>query len=222
VKLNRKLPKTVNIRHRLLVCIVIASIVGVLLPASVKITARLLGSWDIFTFCFLGLNWRVMLRASPDTMRRFAQQEDEGRGLILSLVTAAACLSVVAIGMISHDKGKENSLLLFHIGLSIATIVSSWLLVHTIFAQHYAHTYYGADRSLSECKADGLDFPGELEPDYWDFLYFSFVVGMTSQVSDVNVTSRQMRKLSLIHGVLSFFFNTTIVAMTINIIAGAI
>ena len=222
MKLARRLSKTVNIRRRLLVCIVIASIVGVLLPASVKVTARLLGSWDIFTICFLGLNWRVMLRASPDAMRRFAQQEDEGRGLILSLVTAAACLSVVAIGLISHDKGKENSLLLFHIGLSIFTIISSWLLVHTIFAQHYAHTYYGADRELSQCKADGLDFPGELEPDYWDFLYFSFVVGMTSQVSDVNVTSRQMRKLSLIHGVLSFFFNTTIVAMTINIIAGAI
>jgi uncharacterized membrane protein len=222
VKSDPKLPKQVNIRLRLLVCIIIASIVGVLMPASVKMTARLLGSWDIFTICFLGLSWRVMLRANPGAMRRFAQQEDEGRVLILSLVTAAACISVLAIGLISHDKGNENSLLLFHIGLSIVTIVSSWLLVHTIFAQHYAHTYYRSNRELSQCKADGLDFPGELEPDYWDFLYFSFVVGMTSQVSDVSVTSRQMRKLSLIHGVLSFFFNTTIVAMTINIIAGAI
>jgi uncharacterized membrane protein len=222
MKLDLKSPRKVSIRRRLLVCIVMASLVGGLLPASVKTTARLLGSWDIFTLCFLTLNWRIMLRANPDAMRRFAQQEDEGRGLILSLVTAAACISVAAIGLISHDKGREDSLLLFHIGLSIVTIVSSWLLVHTIFAQHYAHTYYGVDRDLSQCKADGLDFPGEIEPDYWDFLYFSFVVGMTSQVSDVSVTSRQMRKLCLIHGVLSFFFNTTIVAMTINIIAGAI
>jgi uncharacterized membrane protein len=222
MKSHLKSPKQVNIRLRLLVCVIIATIVGVLLPASVKITSRLLGSWDIFTLCFLGLSLRVMLRANPDSMRQFAKQEDEGRGLILSLVTAAACISVLAIGLISHDKGKENSLLFFQIGLSIVTIVSSWLLVHTIFAQHYAHRYYRSGRELSKCKSDGLDFPGEIEPDYWDFLYFSFVVGMTSQVSDVSVTSRQMRKLSLIHGVLSFFFNTTIVAMTINIIAGAI
>lgn len=222
MKSARKPPRQISVRLRLSISMIVAIIVGILLPASVKIIARLLGSWDIFTICFLGLNLRVMLRANPDAMRRFAQQEDEGRGLILSLVTAAACISVLAIGLISHDKGKENSLLFFHIGLSIVTIVSSWLLVHTIFAQHYAHTYYRSGRELSECKADGLDFPGEIEPDYWDFLYFSFVVGMTSQVSDVSVTSRQMRKLSLIHGVLSFFFNTTIVAMTINIIAGAI
>ena len=222
MKSDPKSLKKISIRRRLIVCIVLAIIVSILLPASVKNVSRLLGSWDVFTICFLALNWRVMLRANPDAMRRFAQQEDEGRGPILSLVTAAACLSVVAIAMISHDKDKEKSLLLFHIGLSIVTIVSSWLLVHTIFAQHYAHTYYGVDRDLAECKADGLDFPGEIEPDYWDFLYFSFVVGMTSQVSDVSVTSRTMRKLSLIHGVLSFFFNTTIVAMTINIIAGAI
>ncbi len=222
MKLNPKSASKINIRFRLLVCIVIAAIFGGLLPTSVQLAARVLGSWDIFTICFLGLSWRTMLRANPDAMRRFAQQEDEGRVLILSLVTAAACISVLAIGLMLHDKGKENAFLLLHIGLSIVTIVSSWLLVHTIFAQHYAHTYYLTDRALSECKADGLDFPGELEPDYWDFLYFSFVVGMTSQVSDVSVTSRQMRKLSLIHGVLSFFFNTTIVAMTINIIAGVI
>jgi uncharacterized membrane protein len=163
-----------------------------------------------------------MLRATPEIMRRLAKQEDEGRILILGLITIAACLSVVAIGLILQDKGKENSLLFFHLGLAIITIVSSWLLVHTIFAQHYAHIYYQAERTLAECKADGLDFPGELEPDYWDFLYFSFVIGMTSQVSDIDVTSRQIRRLSLIHGVLSFFFNTTILAMTINIVAGAL
>jgi uncharacterized membrane protein len=163
-----------------------------------------------------------MLRATPEMMRRFARQEDEGRATILSLITIAACVSVGAIGLILQDKDKENSLLLLHLGLSISTIVSSWLLVHTIFAQHYAHIYYREDRTLAECKADGLDFPGEIEPDYWDFLYFSFVIGMTSQVSDVDVTSRQIRRLSLIHGVLSFFFNTTIVAMMINIVAGAI
>jgi uncharacterized membrane protein len=121
-----------------------------------------------------------------------------------------------------HDKGLENNLLLLHVTLSVVTIVGSWLLVHTIFASHYARAYYKTGKSLSQCKKDGLDFPSDSEPDYWDFLYFSFVIGMTSQTSDVEVTSREIRRLALLHGVLSFFFNTTIVAMTINIIAGLI
>ena len=163
-----------------------------------------------------------MLRATPGSMRRYARQEDEGRLVILSLITAAACVSLFAIGFILHDKGSSSSLLVLHLTLSVVTIIGSWLLVHTIFALHYARTYYQDDKTLSECKAEGLDFPGDDEPDYWDFLYFSFVIGMTSQVSDVNVMSRTMRRLSLLHGVLSFFFNTTILAMTINIIAGII
>lgn len=222
VKSDFRLPKHLSIRPRLLVSALLAGIVAALLPSLVHVTSRLLCSWDAFTICFLVLTLRVMLRANPEIMRRLARQEDEGRALILSLITFAACISVVAIGLILQDKGKDNSLLFLHLGLAIITIVSSWLLVHTIFAQHYAHIYYQEERTLAECKADGLDFPGEIEPDYWDFLYFSFVIGMTSQVSDISVTSRQMRRLSLLHGVLSFFFNTTIVAMMINIVAGSI
>ncbi len=173
---------------------------------------------------FLGLSWLVMLHATPATMRQNAKRQDEGRLVILSLITAAACASILAIGFILHDtKGATATLLVLHLGLAITTIVGSWLLVHTIFALHYAHSYYQDGRkSLAESKAEGLDFPGDIEPDYWDFLYFSFVIGMTSQVSDVQIESRAMRRLALIHGVLSFFFNTTIVAMSINIIAGLI
>jgi uncharacterized membrane protein len=222
LKSDSKLPKKLSIHPRLLLSAVLAGLTIAFLPPSFHLAARLLCSWDAFTLCFLFLTLRLMLRATPAIMRRFARQEDEGRATILSLITIAACISVVAIGLILQDKGQQNSLLLLHLGLAIITIVSSWLLVHTIFAQHYAHIYYQAERTLDECKADGLDFPGEIEPDYWDFLYFSFVIGMTSQVSDINVTSRELRRLSLIHGVLSFFFNTTIVAMMINIVAGAI
>ncbi len=171
---------------------------------------------------FLGLSWGLMVNATPDSMRRHAQQEDAGRLMILSLITAAACASLSAIGFLLHDKGAQNGLLVLHLALSIVTIVGSWLLVHTIFASHYAHAYYQTGRSLPECKENGLDFPGNIEPDYWDFLYFSFVIGMTSQTSDVEVTSREIRRLALLHGVLAFFFNTTIVAMSINIIAGLI
>jgi uncharacterized membrane protein len=172
--------------------------------------------------CFLGLTWRLMVKATPDSMRRHARQEDAGRLVISILVTAAACASLFAIGFILHDKGLKDHLLLLHLILSVITIVGSWLLVHTVFASHYARDYYKTGKSLSQCKKDGLDFPSDNEPDYWDFLYFSFVIGMTSQTSDVEVTSREIRRLALLHGVLSFFFNTTIVAMTINIIAGII
>lgn len=172
--------------------------------------------------CFLGLTWGLMVNATSDSMRRHAQQQDVGRIVILGLVTAAACSSLFAIGFILHDKGLQNRLLVLHLALSIVTIVGSWLLVHTIFASHYAHAYYRSGKSLRECKEDGLDFPGDIEPDFWDFLYFSFVIGMTSQTSDVEVTSREIRRLALLHGILAFFFNTTIVAMSINIIAGLI
>jgi uncharacterized membrane protein len=157
-------------------------------------------------------------------MRRKAKLQDEGRLVISSLITAAACASLLAIGLILHDnKGIPTAILGVHVGLSVMTILGSWLLVHTIFTLHYAHDYYQEDlRTSIEDEVRGLEFPGCPEPDYWDFLYFSFVIGMTSQVSDVQVTSRSMRRLTLLHGVLSFFFNTAILAMSINIIAGLI
>ena len=217
-----RVPSKVSVRPRLLGSIFLAGLVAVILPGEWHWATRLLCVWDAGMICFLSWTWLLMLQATPKTMRRYARQEDEGRLVILSLITAAACISLFAIVALLHDKGLSTQFLILHLGLSGMTIVGSWLLVHTIFALHYARTYYQDHKTLSECKAQGLDFPGEMEPDYWDFLYFSFVIGMTSQVSDVNVTSRTMRRLSLMHGVLSFFFNTSILAMTINIVAGLI
>jgi uncharacterized membrane protein len=170
------------------------------------------------------LTWTliIMTRATSHTIRHYAQHEDAGRFLILSVITAAACISLFAIGFILHDKETADTFIILHVTLSAITIVGSWLLVHIIFASHYAHKYYQNHQTLAGDIAGGLDFPEDIDPDYWDFLYFSFVIGMTSQVSDVAVTSRTMRRFSLLHGILSFFFNTSIVAMTINIIAGLI
>jgi uncharacterized membrane protein len=164
----------------------------------------------------------LMTQATSQTIRRYARHEDAGRFLILSVITATACTSLFAIGFILHDKEATSAFTILHIALSITTIVGSWLLVHTIFAFHYAHKYYQNHPTLAGAIAEGLDFPEDIEPDYWDFLYFSFVIGMTSQVSDVAITSATMRRLGLLHGILSFFFNTSIVAMAINIIAGLI
>jgi uncharacterized membrane protein len=218
-----KLPQHWRVRSRLVLSIILAFIVSVSIPSWFNLSTRILCIWDAGMISFLASTWVLMMQAAPKNMRRNAQSQDEGRIVILSLITAAACASILAIAFILKDtKGKELTVVTLHIILATVTIIGSWLLVHTIFAIHYARKYYQDSETNSDSKSGGLDFPDDIEPDYWDFLYFSFVIGMTSQVSDVQITSRSMRRLSLLHGILSFFFNTAIVAMSINIIAGLI
>jgi uncharacterized membrane protein len=211
-----------SIHPRLLLSALVSALTFLLLPSWLRLPSRILCIWDAGMFCFLSLSWTVMLNTTPEMMSHKAKLQDNGRFVILCLITAAACASLLAIGFILHDtKGLPSGLLFLHLALSIGTIIGSWLLVHTIFASHYAKGYYRDDPTTPEIdNKGGLDFPNCSMPDYWDFLYYSFVVGMTSQVSDVQVLSRHMRRLTLFHSVLSFFFNTTILAMTINIIAG--
>ena len=213
-----------NVRFRLLLSIVLAGIVAIALPRWISPSATMLCVGDTGMMCFLLLTWRAMVTTPPKVMRNHAQQEDVGRFIILSLVLGSALLSLMALAyLLKTTKGLVGLILIAHLGLAIATILIAWSLVHTIFALHYARDYYRDEHtSLKDCQVNGLTFPEEEEPDYWDFLYFSFVIGMTAQVSDVAITSRRLRKLALFHGVLSFFFNTAILAMSINIIAGLI
>jgi uncharacterized membrane protein len=219
---NHKFPHQFSIRPRLWISLAIAGIVAILLPNWLYWTTRILCVWDAMMISFLTLTWRLMMQATPAMMQKLALKEDEGRWIISIAIAISAWISLVAVGAIPHDKKAATTILVMHVAISILTIVGSWLLVHTIFTQHYAHLYYQGEKTLAERQSSGLEFPGEIEPDYWDFLYFSFVIGMTGQVSDVNVTSRQMRIWSLFHGILSFFFNTTILAISINIVAGLI
>ena len=172
-----------SVRPRLLGSLLCAGLVALLLPTGLHWATRLLCLWDTGMLCFLAWTWVLMLSATPERMHQNAQRQDPGRWVLLSLITAAACISILAIVfLLQHTKGASSSLVLLHVTLSGLTIVGSWLLVHTIFASHYARLYYQEGKTLAECKDDGLDFPGDTEPDYWDFLYFSFVIGMTSQV----------------------------------------
>lgn len=220
--------------YRLLFSGALAGVVTFALPAALDWATRTLSIWNTGMVCFLVLTWVVMLDATPESMRRVARSQDVQRPIILSLITTSACASLLAIFfMLRNAKALPVYPFSLHLALAGVTIVGGWLLVHTIFALHYAHTYYQPDESAqkpihqetgqeSRKQAGGLDFPNDWEPDYWDFLYYSFVIGMTSQVSDVETTSRAMRRLTLLHSVLSFFFNTFILAMSINIIAGLI
>ncbi|RUS99335.1 membrane protein [Dulcicalothrix desertica PCC 7102] len=218
-----KLFRNLDIRPRLLISIVGAVLVAtLLLPSWLHLSTRILCGWNAGVDVFLVSTLWNMFRATPEKMRRYALTEYQGRLTLLLLVTAAASASIFAIGfLLSDTKGLSISIVVFHVVVSALTIVGSWLLVHTMFALEYAYRYYH-DTNITSKQSPCLDFPNETDPDYWDFLYFSFVIGMTSQVSDVQTTSRLMRRLALLHGIISFFFNTSILAMSINIIAALI
>jgi uncharacterized membrane protein len=207
---------------RLLISLGIGSIVLLLFPAHYRLPVRGIVAWDLGVISFLTLTLAMMQRTTPGRMWRSAQTNNESRIALLMVVVSSACVSMLAIVyMLKDAKGLSPNLLAQHVGLAVLTVICSWLLVHTIFALHYAHEYYIFAVNHPDAPR-GLQFPQEDAPDYWDFLYFSFVIGMTSQVSDVEIASRNLRRISLVHSILSFFFNTAIVAMNINLIAGLI
>ncbi len=184
-------------------------------------TIRAVLAWDCAVFVFLGLLVIMMTQSTPDHMRRRAAVQDQGRLAILLAIIAGAFFSLLALIFLQKSMKAAPDHLVHYLALIGATIFLSWFLVHLIFTLHYAHAYYGpaSDENDEDGLVGGLEFPSEKQPDYWDFMYFSFVVGMTCQVSDVQVSGRELRRFTLAHGIVSFFFNTIILALTINIIA---
>ena len=171
-------------------------------------------AWDASIICFLGLTYRVIADRNIDSIRRRAARLDTRAWVMMLIVVLAACVSLFGLALAFHgaDGALRNHPTL-RLLLAGFTVLGSWSLIHTIFALHYAHLFYGATEG-------GLIFPGGGDPDYWDFLYYSFVVGMTCQVSDVQVAAPRLRRLTLVHGVLSFSFNTMILALAVNVGAG--
>lgn len=185
--------------------------------------ARGLFGWCCAVAVYLLLAWRLAATCDAQRVRKRAQELDQPNMLILAVMLLAVAVSMVVIGMLLKqvkDMGDVQRVL--HIVLGVVSLAGSWLLIHTLFTFHYAHRYYQAEKATGSTEEAGLDFPGKAEPDYFDFLYYSYVVGMTSQVSDVQVTSREMRRLTLLHGVLSFAFNMVVLALSINVVASAI
>jgi len=217
-------PSRPLIGGRLLLCLAAGTVVFLLLPRDLRLAERLAMTWVASVALFLGLTALAILAVPPDTLRQRARRLDPRRWVILALLIAAATVSLFALGFTLHkEPGETPATLALRLLLTGLTVAASWTLAHTTFALHYAHHYYG-DGPAPGAADDrgGLAFPGEELPDYWDFLYFSFVVGMTCQVSDVQVTSRAMRRLTLLHGVLSFFFNTVILALAVNLLASSL
>jgi uncharacterized membrane protein len=219
-----KLTRFYRSHPRTLLAVAAGAIAYLLLPGPLRPAIRFILAWDLGIVLFLVLVTVMVLRATPALIRTRGLEEDETAWIILVAVAGAALASLAAIGAVLHDaKDLHGWAATRDVALAGGTILLSWLMTHTIFALHYAHAFYGDFDDPDgdpETPAGGLAFPEEKEPGYWDFLYFSFVVGMTCQVSDVQVTSRRLRRVTLGHGVLAFLYNTVILALSINIVAG--
>ena len=214
--------KQLNVRHRVaLACMVGGTVFLLLFPIAVPQT-RAIASWDAASGVYLLLAWITMAGADAEATRHSTHYGQSSRAMML-MVLGAACISVAALAfMYKSGHGLPVWEKIMHFALSFLALGFSWLLVHTRFAFHYAHRYYVGGRGLRAAQTGGLAFPGGREPDYLDFAYFSFVIGMTSQVSDVAVASRSMRRLALMHGLLSFGFNVAVLALSVNILASLI
>ncbi len=207
--------------HRVFISAVFAAIVLAVASRGLPLTARIAVTWTAFAGALLILAWGVILTGDPTAVRRSAVLQDAGRRLIFALVLLASCGSLwIVWTLLALARGQSGGAYAFYMTLAPVSVVFSWCLVHTLFALRYAHIYYGAGEAHGTHHG-GLEFPGDHVPDFMDFAYYSFVVGMTAQVSDVPVTSRRLRRLTLLHGVISFAFNTVILALTINALATA-
>jgi uncharacterized membrane protein len=206
----------VRLHAKLLIAVIFGIIVAALPLAARPATRTLLG-WDAGAALYLGLIHFAMARCDIDRIKRRAAEQDEGALAILFLSMAATLASLVAV-IFELGAVKQGGSVLSAL-LAGTTILLSWAFVHTIFALHYAHEYYGERR---DGVIGGLNFPEEKNPDYFDFLYFSLVIGMTSQVSDVAITSRSIRRIASVHGVLSFFYNVSVLALTVNIVSNVL
>jgi uncharacterized membrane protein len=214
----RKRPKLVRVvvsRPRTFIAIAVGLAAFLLLPSSLRLLTRLLIGWDVSATLYLVLAFVMMLQCDVAHIRRRAVLQDDGRFLILIVTAIGAFASLAAI--IFELGASKNSPA--GVALAIVTIALSWAMVHTGFSLHYAHDFYRGR------KPGGLQFPSgdeHLDADYWDFVYFSFVIGMTAQVSDVGITDKAIRRTATVHGIISFIFNTALLALMVNIAASAI
>ena len=200
----------------------IVGVAAAALPLPTGWEFRGLVGWSVGVAVYLALSWWLCVRFDAQRTRQWAQAQDEPSVvLLLVLLTATlACVAAITV-LIQQSRGLSGLDRALHIGLAMVALGLSWLFIQTIFTFRYAHRYYQEEKN-KEPDGPGLQFPGGLDPDCFDFLYYAHVVGMTSQVSDVQVTSREMRRLTLVHSVLSFAFNMLIVALGINVVAGAL
>jgi uncharacterized membrane protein len=211
--------------YRLMISLAVSAIVFLLINGKFAVPAIILFTWISFALAVIVMDWVIILSSHPREVRKIAKLQDSSRAFIFLFVIAASIASMGAIVfLLKSSKGLHNGTAVNeHILLAITAVIVSWWLLHTIFTLKYAHLYYDTDKDDGTPKpGGGLQFPGNEEPDYLDFVYFSFVLGMTFQVSDVEIASKEIRRLAWLHGLLSFAYNTAILALSINVISGMV
>jgi uncharacterized membrane protein len=208
--------RIIRVRWRLFLAAGVGLFAFAVMPDDWRRISRVLIGWDIGVAVYLALAIWTAIGTDTKHIRLRCVLFDEGRVVIplLSVTAAVASLGAIFFELSTAPAGHHFISLAF----AAVTILLSWSFIQFIFAFHYAHEFYADHRG----KARGLRFPDHEAPDYWDFLYFSFVIGMTSQVSDVCVTSKPLRRIVTAHGLLSFIFNVTLLALAINLAASAI
>ena len=206
--------RTIYVRPRLLFSIVAGLLLFVLLPHNWRTETRALMGWNLGTIIYLGLFIYLAEKSDVEKIRKRAALQDDGAILALILSGFAAIMCFVAIAFeLANLKGVTGADRTLHLALVILTIPLNWAFIHSIFALHYAHEFYDSP----DAGGRGLDFPGDNDPTYWDFIYFSYIIGTSGQTADVGITCPSIRKIATIHCVFSFFFNLTTLGLSINV-----
>jgi uncharacterized membrane protein len=219
---RNRIVRQIRIRPRLYIALAIAIAIDVFLPSGIARDAitRFLIAWNAGTGLYVLLAAVMMIRSTHQHMRHRAQLQDDGQFIILVLVVVASVASLVAIaGELAVAKDMHGSLKVAHIALAGVTVMSSWAFIQVMFCLHYAHDYYAA---ACHGRPAGLQFPEDDQPDYGDFFHFAAVIGTSGQTADVNFASKPMRRIGSIHCILAYLFNTTVLALLINIGAGLV
>ena len=213
------LSKTSGLK-KLLFCISLSVIVYIILALiKIDLESRIILAWDTFCLSMIVHTWLLFFITTQDDLHEVVEKQDDGLKVIFVIVLIAVCSSLFGTLILLNGKDEPVYDKIFHTIISLSPVVLSWFLLHTTFAIRYAHLHHDHINLKAGSDVGNIDFPTNEQPDYLDFAYFSFVIGMTFQVSDVQVSSRVIRRFVLMHSIISFVFNTIIVALTINTIA---
>lgn len=202
--------------EKLVVCIIIG-LIAFLLAFHTDGLTRIMIGWDLFSLSMIVIFWITFGVTNSTEIRSQTRLQDPRPTIVFILVLIATTASITAIILMITLRDSNHGTSNWQVPVAIFGMVLSWILVHTLFTLRYAHIYYGNDVDNPTNHAGGLQFPNDKRPEYLDFAYFSFVLGMTFQVSDVPITSKAIRRLVLFHSLISFAYNTIMIALVINV-----
>jgi len=224
LKPDKRLFFRLDAHYRLLISLFTSAIAFFFIRDKFTMPVVILLTWISFCLVIIIMDWIIIATSHPREVRKIAKLQDSSRTFLFVFVIAVSIASFGAIVfLLKSSKGLHGAIVNEHILLAITAVVISWWFLHTIFTLRYAHLYYDTDKDDGSPRpGGGLQFPGGDEPDYMDFVYFSFVLGMTFQVSDVEISSKEIRRVAWMHGLLSFGYNTAILALSINVISGMV